>query len=381
MRLIVFFVLLAGASYLYPQTCGPSGSVLRTLDEPQTPDDMRLSAADRTARRIALLKKAIDTAPNDVFLHEEYQRIRIGGMEADRPGVIEEYEKLLAKHPDDPVYLYLAALAQAGRKTTQAIARLEPPVERAPSFGLPHLLLAEIYSASSHADPAKVKQHIEQFESACPESVRAFPTLRWSKDTALMAQVAARIRRNLKDRTDSEALAAYSMLWALEAAQHRSDEQGENVARLKQDVARLLAPEVPRNAAWLSTLQSVEFLQDGDEYPRVVRREIAERYPNSDSALTEAYHKARDPNPYPKNGTPEQMAAFWRKEWQASLPLTQQFPGSLYIAATAAGSIVRDTSATPAEIHSAMALFLAAAQADPDGMRTLPPHSIKRAHA
>jgi thiol-disulfide isomerase/thioredoxin len=382
MRLIPFFVLLAGVGGpLYPQPCGPSGSDLRILDELQTPDDMRLSAVDRTARKIALLRRAINIAPNDVFLHEEYQRIRIGGMEADRPGVIEEYEKLLAQHPDDPVYLYLAALAQVGRNTMQAISRLERAIERSPSFGLPHLLLAQVYSGSSSPDPTKAKQHINQFESACPESVRAFPTLPWSKDTALLAQVATRIRRNLKDRTDSEALAAYSILWALEAAQHRSDEQAENVARQKQDVARLFAPDVPRNAAWLSALQSVEFLQDGDEYPRVVLREVAGRYPNSAAAGSDAYHKARDPNPYPNNGTPEQIAAFWRKEWQSSLPVAQQFPGSLSIASTAAGAIVRDPSTTPAEIHSAIALFLAAAKADPDGMRTLPPQPIEIAQA
>jgi hypothetical protein len=27
-----------------------------------------------------------------------------------------------------------------------------------------------------------VRQHLEQFESACPESVRAFPSMRWSQD-------------------------------------------------------------------------------------------------------------------------------------------------------------------------------------------------------
>ena len=264
---------------------------------------MRLSAAERTVRKIELLRKALKASPNDVFLHEEYQRIRIGGMEADRPPVIEEYEKLLAQHPDDPAYLYLAASAQLGRDTTQSIARLEHAIERSPSFGLPHLLLAQVYSASSHEDPTKVKRHLEAFESACPESVRAFPALRWSKDTALVAQAAASIRRNLKNRTDSEALAAYSTLWAFEAAQHRSDEQAESITRLKQDVARLLAPDVPRNAAWLSTIESVSYIQDGvDEYPTTASREIAARYPNSAAAVTEARLKARDPNPYPNNG-------------------------------------------------------------------------------
>jgi thiol-disulfide isomerase/thioredoxin len=378
MRLSALSFFLAAASSLYPQTCGPSGAVLRALGELQTPADMRLSAAERTARKIELLRKALNTAPNDVFLHEAYQHLRIGDMEADRSPVIEEYEKLLAQHPDDPVYLYLAASAQFGRNTTQSISRLERAIERSPSFGLPQLLLAQIYSAWSRSDPAKVKQRLDRFESVCPESVRAFPTLRWSKDTALVAQVAARIRRNLKNRTDSEALAAYSILWGLEAAQRKSDEQAENVARLKQDVARLLAPEVPRNSAWLSTLQSIRFLQDGvDEYARAARREIAARYPNSDSAITEAFLKARNPNPYPNNGTPEQVGAYWRKEWQSSLPLARRFPGSLSIAGTAARSIARDPSATPAEIHGAIGLFLAAAKSDPDGMRTLPPQPIE----
>jgi len=338
---------------------------------------MRLSAAERTGRKIEILRKALNTAPDDVFLHEEYQRIRIGGMEADRPPVIEEYEKLLARHPDDPVYLYLAASAQLGRNTAQSITRLNRAIERSPSFGLPHLRLAEIYSASSHADPAKVKQHLDLFESACPESVRIFAALRWSKDMALVSQAAARIRRNLKDRSDPEALAAYINLWALEAAQRKSDEQAENVARMKQDVARLLAPEVPRNAAWAATLQSAGYIQDGVDETGVARHEIAARYPNSLPAVLEAYSQAIGTNPYPNNGTPEQIAVYWRKRWQAAIPLARRYPGSFTIAANAARAIAFDTSSTPAGIHEAAALFLAAAKADPDGMRTLPPQPIE----
>src|SRR5438270_12663262 len=150
MRLTALCIFLGAALSLCAQTCGPSGAVLRTLDELQIPGDMRQPAAERMARKIEILRKALNAAPNDVFLHEEYQRIRIGGMEADRPAVIQEYEKLLAQHPDDPVYLYLAALAQLGRNTTQSISRLERAIERSPSFGLPHLLLAQIYFASSH---------------------------------------------------------------------------------------------------------------------------------------------------------------------------------------------------------------------------------------
>ena len=378
MRLTVFLIALSAAPTLYPQTCGPSAATLHTLDELQTPDDMRLPAAERIAHKVETIRKALAAAPNDVFLHEAYQRVRIAGREADRPPVMEEYEKLLAAHPDDPAYLYLAAAAELGRNTTQAIARLERAIERSPSFGLPHLLLAQVYSAPSHDDPAKVKQQLERFASACPESIRAFPNLRWSKDTALLAATAARIRRNLKDRTDSEALEAHSVLWSLEAAQRKSDEQTENLARLKQDMARLFAPEVPRNAAWYSAIESVTFFQNGaDEYARTARREMAARYPNSVFAVTQAFLAARNPNPYPNNGTAEQIAAYWRKEWQAALPLVRQFPGSLNMASLAARAIARDPSATPAEIHAAIVLFLAATKTDPDGMPTLPPQPIE----
>ena len=51
--------------------------------------------------------------------------------------MIEEYAKLLAAHPDHATYLYLAASAEAGRNTAQAMKRLERAIERSPGFGLP----------------------------------------------------------------------------------------------------------------------------------------------------------------------------------------------------------------------------------------------------
>jgi hypothetical protein len=81
---------------------------------------------------------------------------------------------LLAAHPNDPGYLYLAALAETGRNTAQAVMRLQPATERSFRFGLPHLLLAQIYSARAHEDTVKVKAELEAFATACPESIRAF---------------------------------------------------------------------------------------------------------------------------------------------------------------------------------------------------------------
>ena len=194
----------------------------------------------------------------------------------------------------------------------------------------------------------------------------------------LIARTATRIRRNLKTRTDSEAVAAYSMLWALEAAQDKSEEQAENVTRMKQDVARLLAPEVPRTAVWRSTLASTSDIQDGvDEYPAAARRELAERYPYSDAAITEAFVKARGPNPYPDKRSPEQVAAFWRKEWQSALPVARRFPRLIVHSGHRRRQCSRDPAASSSQIHDAIVVFLASAKADPDGMRTRPPQPIE----
>lgn len=72
MRLKVPVVLMLLAAPVYPQSCEPSGPILRILDQLQSPDDMRLSASERRARKIELLHNGFKTAPDDVFLHEAY---------------------------------------------------------------------------------------------------------------------------------------------------------------------------------------------------------------------------------------------------------------------------------------------------------------------
>lgn len=108
----------------------------------------------------------------------------------------------------------------------------------ASTFGLPHLLLARIYSSRAYEDNAQMSRHLEKFAELCPSSVRTLPTLRWSKDKdkELLKREAARLRRNIEARTDSEAVAAYPTLWGFEAALERSDRQCENQLRMQHDM-------------------------------------------------------------------------------------------------------------------------------------------------
>jgi hypothetical protein len=116
-----------------------------------------------------------------------------------------------SKNPSDPVLLYLAARAEYGWQTSQAVAYLKQAIRIDPNFAPAHLLLARIHSAPGFDDPKEAGKHMDLFSDLCPLSVLVYPELRWSKDRELLARTAARVRKALVGRTDAEAAAAYRL--------------------------------------------------------------------------------------------------------------------------------------------------------------------------
>ena len=374
-----FGVLLCLAFVLpaSPQSCEATASTRKVLEELETPDNMHLPAARRQELRLELLRKALAAAPADVLLHEAYQNVRLAGMEYNRAALIAEYAQLLAKNPRDPVFLYLAANAQTGRDTKEAIAKLNRALELAPDFGLPHLLLARIYSARAYENTDRAARHLERFAALCPGNVRTLPTLRWSKDKELIEREAVRLRKNVEARTDSEAVAAYPTLWSLEAALERSDRQSENRARMRRDVKRLFSPEFTRNSAWLSTIRASSSF-DGAlaGVRRKAEEELAVLYPDSGAAVSVEHAKALGGSRYPASGTPKEIEAYWRQTWRVTLPLVRKWPAVQWLASVAARAVTEDHSATPEQVSEVIGLFQQAVRLDPDGYRTLPPMPI-----
>ena len=364
------------------QSCELTSSTAEILEQIQIPYDAHLPAAQRREFKLDLLRKALSATPSDIALHEAYQNVRLGGMEVNRPDLITEYEQLLAKHPNDPRFLYLAAEAQMGRKTKEAITNLERAIELSPTFGSPHLLLAQIYFAHAYENTAEETRHLERFAELCPTSVRALPSLRWSKDKELIRREAARLRRNIEARTDSEAVAAYQTLWSFEAALEGSDQQSENQARMRRDIDRLFTPEFTRNSAWLATIQATRFFDGAPEgVGRKAQQEVAALYPDSDAALHEEYANATANVQRPKSGSPGQIAVFWHQEWNAVLPIARKWPATQWVAGDAARAVAEDRSATPQQVTEVIALFQNAIRQDPDGSQSSPPLPISVAQA
>ena len=363
MRVLVGLVLLCRLGFTAPSAgCEASPPTREILNRLAAPPDPRQPAAERTARTVEALRTALTSTPRDLFLHEAYQDAVIGRIGDERGRVIDEYGTLLAKTPDDPVFLYLAARAEFGWKTPQAIAHIKQSMTVAPEFAPPHLLLARIDSSEAFDDPKEAAVHLDRFSELCPSSVRIFPELRWSKDRELIARTVARVRKALTKRTDAEAAAAYSRLWSLEEAMERSDNQAANLDRLRKDVELLRGREFARNADWLSAIQEGGDRLEHPEWVKEARKELAALYPGSTVARDFAWTERSKNNPM-----------------EADLALSREWPGSLGVADATFSAVVTDPSSTSQQIAEAVDLLKLALKSEPEAVLTLPPVPIEAA--
>jgi len=336
-----------------------------------------LSPTAQKEQQLGLLRRALAGAPADVQLHEAYQRVRLLDAPWARPALADEYNRLLLQHPGDPVFLYLAARAEAGIRTEAAASKLQQALDAAPSFAPPHLLLAEIFSSLAHSRPTAAAKHLDAFGSACPASVRAFPVLRWSKDRDLISRVASRLRRNVATRTDPEAVEAYPVLWGLETALQRSDQQESNRARVREDVERLFGAVFARTTKWLETLSAVR--DAGLNAGVRARREIAVTYPYSQAAIDEALSQAA--GTLSRDATAEERDAYYNRHWKAALALLPRFPENQSLAGRAASSAVQDRAATAQQLVEAVSPYVRLVQQQDDQTHGSVPHSLNLATA
>jgi hypothetical protein len=99
--------------------CAPPAAIQALSPDRHT--GISLSEADRSDK-IAKIRAALAESPDDLFLSrwliELQPKPQIGSLAA-------EFQEKLAKHPDDPRYLYLYARALVGKDTPSAIKFLQ----------------------------------------------------------------------------------------------------------------------------------------------------------------------------------------------------------------------------------------------------------------
>lgn len=172
----------------------------------------------------------------EVEFHRLQQKIE-STPDRPKPGPLAaEFEQLLAKHPDDPAYLYLYAKALTGKDTPKAIELLDRAAGIDAQMPWIYQQLASIYASLNFRDDSKVRVNIEAYRKLCPSNADGFRYLSkvngQSETAALARQLRALLEQSKAPLRDAE---YWKILWA---AEFRSVSKEEEFPALRQRVAQ-----------------------------------------------------------------------------------------------------------------------------------------------
>jgi thiol-disulfide isomerase/thioredoxin len=215
--------------------------------------------ADQLALKHQVLDDLIAKYPRELEPYRELlQATRYDDPES-YPALSKLYVSQAAQHPDDPLALYIVALALNGKDTPRSIQLLEQAKSKAPEFAWPDLTLAGIHAKGILADKKKAGEEIAAFFTACPSSTDAAAQRALSRigSAELQAGVAAAMRARLTRETDPKRLEDYAALWGLEFRSHPPQEHDALRKQVAADLKRLESLNPSPDAGWLA------FLKDG----------------------------------------------------------------------------------------------------------------------
>jgi peroxiredoxin len=209
--LVAFAVFPIAAPAQTPaEACDPPVAIQALSPERHT--GTRLSESDRKGK-ITQIQEALAQSPDDLFLNrwliELQPKPQTGSLAA-------EFQEKLAKHPDDPRYLYLYARALVGKDTPSAVRSIQKVIAQEPKFPWTYLALTEIYSSAAFRDAAKVAENLRAYHNACPANLEAFDYLNVIDDGYALHELAGALRTQLQKATSPWQLRYYSQLWAAE---------------------------------------------------------------------------------------------------------------------------------------------------------------------
>jgi len=106
---------------------------------------IELAECAQAGKAIATLKKVISLAPNYLKAHSEYIRVKTYLLEK-YDEVRAEYESLMAREPDNPVYPMALAMAQSLTTGKKMMTWFEKVAELAPDWAWGHYAQAALWS-------------------------------------------------------------------------------------------------------------------------------------------------------------------------------------------------------------------------------------------
>lgn len=155
--------------------------------------------------------------PGNLFVYLRDQSITNRATKADRQAMIARYHKLMAAHPNDPLYQFLYAHALLDVNTPQSIQIAKKLLAEDPDFARAHVLLADAYSWGKFAHHTEALRQIGAFFSACPGALdsEALSLAQQLADQKLAAKILPPIEVRLSKATDQQELEFWQYVWPL----------------------------------------------------------------------------------------------------------------------------------------------------------------------
>jgi len=302
--------------------CGPAPPIKTVLDglPEQTPAQTDWQYHEQRAAAIQALRRQY---PCDVFVEKAYVDEMDGRTEKEK--VIAEFKARHEQNPGDAKVDYLYALALVGRQSPEAIKLLSDALTKDPYFAPPHLELVSIYSSPVFMDKEQRIAHMKDYLEACPSSFDGYASLTRVDDKDLQRVYAAKLRALIANRTDLDAVWAYTTLWSLEFKAYPPSDHATLRKQVAQDLERIRQLKLEDKRLWYSALEEGYKLVNDQKHSDLVADQEQTRFPSR--WTTPAQSKWSEGHHYPGiDAPPDKKQAFYKEllpqtaQWVKELP-------------------------------------------------------------
>jgi len=326
LALVVGFTFRNGWAQSAP-VCGPAPAVKLALDllPEQTP---ALTDWQYHEQRVAAIQALLRQFPGDVFVEKAY--INSMGGRSDKDKVIAEYKARHEQNPASAQLAYLYALTLVGRQSAEAIKLFSAALQKDPNFPWPHLQLVSIYSSPVFMDKEQRVAHLKAFLEACPASFEGYEALTRIDDKDLQRAYAPKLRALISNRTDPDAVGAYTTLWSLEFKIHPPAEYDPLRKQVAQDLDRLRQLKLEDKRPWYSALEEGYKLVNDQKQSDWAQEQAQTRFPTP--WFSPAMMKWRKDHHNPgDDAPPDKKRAYYSDLLQQTAQWVKERPNTTYI--------------------------------------------------
>lgn len=337
---LAFIFIHAGNAQSQINYCEPSPAVKEDLKEIDKLYDEDRPFKVRRDRQLALFQDALKKHPTDLHVRRRYLDARLSGVSVDKVPLIAEYHAAMDQNPNDPVAVYLYTRLLIHTETKEAIRLTTKLIQDAPEFPWSHLQLAEIYNTPNFRDPAKLKQHLNQWFTQCPASMAGYYLISRSGDKEMMTSAAQCLRARLESSTKDEDLGYWDQLWTIEFKLKTVPEHPQQRALIAADVRRIRARNL-NNEQWLDALRA-GYKQAGDkDGERWAQDELVRLLPQTAAARRMIQSRFFDEHPCPRGENAKaEKQAYHRAVVQATNEWIKRWPDDEYTWSSRVSSLI-----------------------------------------